>query len=476
MMANAARDPYWIASVRAETLATPALREVIEDKCSTCHMPMAHTSTAAEGGMGAILDDGYLNPDHPLNSLALDGVSCAVCHQIEATNLGEDSSFSGHFSIDTTREWGDRPLYGPNDPSPEDVQRMADRSGFVAEQADHISQSALCATCHTLYTPFVDLDSGEVGGMFPEQTVYLEWLASDRPADQTCNTCHMPTASGEYRISRVSEARRSDISMHGFVGGNSYMLTMLQQNAMELMVTATVEQFQVAIDQAVAFLQNATAHLGIENGSLDDGVLSFEVAVENRAGHKFPAGYPSRRAWLHVIVTDSTGAVRFESGAALPSGAITGNANDTEPSTYEPHYQTIRTADQVQIYETILRNSLGELTTTLLHAAEYAKDNRLLPQGYDVATAHADIGVAGAASTDSDFVGGSDRTRYEIAIGEADGTLNVTVELLFQSIGHRWAENLRVYDSDETNQFTRYYDALPNTPVVVQSATAEISQ
>ena len=41
MMANAARDPYWQAGVRREIMDHPEAQSVIEDTCSTCHMPMA---------------------------------------------------------------------------------------------------------------------------------------------------------------------------------------------------------------------------------------------------------------------------------------------------------------------------------------------------------------------------------------------------------------------------------------------------
>jgi hypothetical protein len=41
MMANSARDPYWLAGVRRETIDHPAARAAIEDECSICHMPMA---------------------------------------------------------------------------------------------------------------------------------------------------------------------------------------------------------------------------------------------------------------------------------------------------------------------------------------------------------------------------------------------------------------------------------------------------
>ena len=41
MMANAARDPYWQAAVRRETIDHPESRAAIENECSICHMPMA---------------------------------------------------------------------------------------------------------------------------------------------------------------------------------------------------------------------------------------------------------------------------------------------------------------------------------------------------------------------------------------------------------------------------------------------------
>jgi hypothetical protein len=128
----------------------------------------------------------------------------------------------------------------------------------------------------------------------------------------------------------------------------------------------------------------------------------------------------------------------------------------------------------VQIYEAIMGNTEGQVTTTLLRAASYFKDNRLLPRGFDKSVFQADIAVYGAAMDDVDFVGGGDRVRYEVELGTAQGPFTVEAQLLYQAIGYRWADNLRRYDAPEPDNFIRYYEAVPNLPVTVASATIEV--
>ena len=52
MMANSARDPYWQASVRRETIAHPEVAAAIQDECSACHMPMMRFEAKTAGGLG----------------------------------------------------------------------------------------------------------------------------------------------------------------------------------------------------------------------------------------------------------------------------------------------------------------------------------------------------------------------------------------------------------------------------------------
>ena len=102
MMANAARDPYWQASVRRESIDNPGLQSAIEDTCSTCHMPMARTAARADGRMGEVFAHTGRAADASVETAqAWDGVSCTVCHQIAADNLGEHESFDGGYVIAT---------------------------------------------------------------------------------------------------------------------------------------------------------------------------------------------------------------------------------------------------------------------------------------------------------------------------------------------------------------------------------------
>ena len=143
------------------------------------------------------------------------------------------------------------------------------------------------------------------------------------------------------------------------------------------------------------------------------------MRVKNLTGHKLPTAYPSRRAWLHVIVTAADGHIVFESGKLNPDGSIAGNANDADPTRYSPHYSLITKADEVEIFEPILGDSQGHVTTALLSATHYIKDNRILPTGFDKQTASADIAVQGKAADDPDFTAGSMHHHYKIAANGA---------------------------------------------------------
>jgi hypothetical protein len=122
-----------------------------------------------------------------------------------------------------------------------------------------------------------------------------------------------------------------------------------------------------AADRTEAHLREATATVRV-TARVSEGRLVADVDVRNLAGHKFPRAYPSRHAWLHVTVTDAEGRVAFESGAFSADGRILGDGADENASRYEPHYDEITRADQVQIYEAVTADGVGRVTTGLMEA------------------------------------------------------------------------------------------------------------
>jgi hypothetical protein len=117
----------------------------------------------------------------------------------------------------------------------------------------------------------------------------------------------------------------------------------------------------------------------------------------------------------------------------------------------------------------------GGVTTGLLQAVRYVKDNRLLPRGFDKRTAGPDIAVRGGAAQDDDFTGEGDRVRYRIDLAAASGPFNVTVTLRYQPISFRWAENLRRYDAPEPRRFVSFFDAMAaSTSVELAHATTVV--
>ena len=48
--------------------------------------------------------------------------------------------------------------------------------------------------------------------------------------------------------------------------------------------------------------------------------------------------------------------------------------------------------------------------------------------------------------------------RYRVGVGSAPGPFTVDVELRYQPISFRWAENLRRYDAPEPQRFVSFYE------------------
>jgi hypothetical protein len=475
MMANAGRDPYWIAGVRRETSDHPTAVAAIQDECTICHMPMMRYESRLAGGEGEAFAHFPPGRNTLADRLAEDGVSCSVCHQITGEDLGTRESFVGRFKIDTTKAPGERHEYGPFEIDKGHTTIMQSSSTFQPSEAKQVIRSSeLCATCHTLLTKALNAQ-GQVIGELPEQVPYQEWLHSKYKDTMSCQDCHMPKVQEDVPITSVFGEPRPGFSRHTFVGGNFLMQRLLNRYRGDLVVKVPPADLDSAANRTIAHLQSEAAKLAIKGLEVCNGRLEAEISVENLGGHKLPTAYPSRRVWLHMTVRDRNGKALFESGALRPDGSIEGNDNDDDATRFERHYTEITRPDQVEIYEAVLGDPAGKVTTGLLTGRRFIKDNRLLPHGFDKRTAEKDVAVHGDAEMDPDFTGGGDTIRYSVAVGGSGGPFQVEAELWYQPIAYRWAMNLQPYDAMEPKHFVGYYEAMASGSGVILVRTTAVT-
>ena len=367
-------------------------------------------------------------------------------------NFGKEESFSGGYVIDAETPKPDRTIFGPFK-EPAMALIMKNHVGYMPEFGEHVEKSELCAICHTLYTPYLD-SNGNVAGVFPEQTAYLELLHSN--VNKSCQDCHMPKTDGVRISSRPMNPKmipeRSPFGKHHFTGGN---VPILQALGCYTGAERTMEQLKSA------------ATIAIESAAKKGDEIEIVVKVENKAGHKFPTGFPSRRAWIHLKVVDEDGNVVFESGK--PSNGCISGCDSDEGKGYEQHYDVITRSDEVQVYESVMVDTEGNVTYTLLKGARYIKDNRLLPYGFDKTTAGKDIAVYGKAAEDENFAGESDIVTYKIDVS-GSGSYRVYAELLYQPVSYPFIADLQ---KDNTEYVKKFLSAFAGLEKIITVSSAE---
>ena len=232
-------------------------KAAIEDECSKCHMPMARYQAKFEGHEGEIFSHLSFGSDDRMDRFAQDGVSCSLCHQITKDKLGTRESLVGGFVIDTTKTAGERDEYGPFKIDNGETRIMRTSSGgYHPAEGEHVRQSELCATCHTLITDALG-PGGQKIGELPEQMPYQEWYTSDFREKQSCQNCHMPTVTGTGTRSRNTLGKiRDGMARHTFVGGNFFLLRMLNKYRADLGVVALPEEFEAAANRTIEHLQS----------------------------------------------------------------------------------------------------------------------------------------------------------------------------------------------------------------------------
>lgn len=456
MMANSARDPFFRAKMEHEGLVNPQAREQIENGCLKCHAPLGVFEEALTGRppfTAAHLDTSMLGRD---------GVSCLACHMQNPQAAGH--LFSGNLQFDSARVWGP---YTQEQINPAIMQYFV---GYEPDQGAHILDGSVCAGCHTAINRPVDLEGNPTGTSFFEQTLWQEYKNSVYyGTEQNCRSCHMPRIQDSVKLASeyLYLPGQSPFGKHHLTGGGVFMLKMMKDRIGELGVPATPQQFDSTIARSIA-LRKTTLDMDLHVEDRTGDTLFVNVGLTNLTGHKFPGGFPSRRAFVQVMALTPAGDTLFQSGGWDGNYEVSGN-----DLPYEPHHNVITRGDQVQIYELVMGDVDYNVTTTLLRAAHKLKDNRLVPAGFSVNHASYDTAaIAGLAPGDPDFNhdagggegNGGDIVHYHIPLNGHAGAVEVKAKVWFQQVPPRWNQEMFGHHGPWIDAFRDMYMAADRTP------------
>ncbi len=464
MMANSAKDPFWRAKVTHEILVNPGHALDIQDKCTSCHAPAGHYQAKLHDHRPY-----YTLADLYADTLGLDGVTCQACHAQAPQNLG--NLFSGELYFDTNQI---RVAYGPYPMV--FAPPMHEFVGITPKFGEHTSDAGLCAGCHTLITKTADLDGAYTGGTFVEQATYHEWLNSRYDEDHdnvSCQSCHVPKLQDEIIISANYQflTPKFPFFLHEMAGANVSMLQLMRDHRVQLGINAQPVHFDSTIAATLRMLQHKSLDLDLQPGVLTGDSIHFDLRLANKAGHKFPSGYPSRRAWVELVVTDETGTVIFHSGRMNPDGSL-----PDENTNFEPHYNLINRPDQVQIYELVPGDVNGLFSNVLERGHNALKDNRLVPQGFSWTDPAYDTTQVVGVANDPDFNrmaisgeegSGTDLLHFSIPNPGFQGFLQVTARVWYQSLPPKWMAPMFAYSSPEIDSFKVMLANSDNAPILV---------
>lgn len=459
MMANSAKDPLWRAKVSHEILVNPGLQTDIENTCTRCHAPTGRFEAEYHNNLP------YTMNDLATDSIALDGVNCTACHQIKDTLQG--NNFTGNLF------YTKRIVYGPYmDPVSAIMEFFV---GWTPVGSPHITKSELCGGCHTLITQSHDSLGVPTGNSYFEQTTYHEWKNSIYSAlDSSCQSCHIPriTDSVDIATNYPFLDSRSPFGKHHLIGSNVFMLRLMKQNMSSIGATCTPVNFDTTIARTTRYLRNNALDINLQYVNRANDTAYYDVELTNKAGHKFPSGYPARIAWVEFMVIDDQNDTMFY------SGEYDGNGNVVNRDTpWEPHHNVITNDAQVQIYEMVMGDYYGIPTTVLERSDTILKDNRLTPKGFvNSHVSYDTMKVAGIfGDPDFNFSGptegtGKDIVHFHVPMNGYTGPLLVKTKVWYHALPRPWLDEMFAYNSTEIDSFRNFYNNADQAPTLVAAA------
>jgi hypothetical protein len=264
--------------------------------------------------------------------------------------------------------------------------------------------------------------------------------------------------------------------LHELAGANITMLKLMKENRQALGIDAEAEHFDSTISATLRMLQKQTLNLSLKAEDPTGDSMYFSLKLENKAGHKFPSGYPARRAWVEFEVKTTSGQTVFHSGKMNPDYTIAG-----ENTNFEPHHNVISAEDQVQIYEMVPVDIWGDFTNVLERGFMAIKDNRLTPQGFRTDDPVYDTTKIVGLGNDMDFNrfsnqtegSGADILHFKLPNQQLTGHLNIRARVWYQSLPPKWMDPIFAFSSPEIDAFKTMFESADQSPILISEASLD---
>ncbi len=489
--------------------------------------------------------------DTEYGALGREGISCAVCHRMSAEGLGTPATYTGNFNLEDPTK-----ILGPfADVKTLPMENALGMKPQKADQITTSAMCGSCHTIilpvfRANGDAVMDTSTGQQK-TFTEQATFFEWQNSNfrdnGPTPKSCQDCHMPNSymkNGDntvlsYKIANIEDSTfpavanrapdqditidaRSDYRRHLLLGINVFALEMFKQfrNELGLYEEDPMMRPSLHTDNGIDTAIDMSANVISKTRTANDDILTIhdvnqdmqvDVQTTNKAGHNFPSGVGFRRAFLNLQLLDRDGQVIWASGNVAPVSAgqalqgliidgagkpLTTEVFTPTQQTFQQHYwqgNPITRQDQVQIYEELVRNPEGQLSTSFIALNEKVKDNRLQPQGWSTTGAEAQetapvgtcIGQGKTQECDPSYTNGtgSSVVRYQVPLsGLTAKVASVKATLYYQTIPpyYQWQ---RANDATgvDTGRLIRFrtqlavsQTAIPNWALPITTVSASV--
>ncbi|CAN5692893.1 hypothetical protein BH09MYX1_BH09MYX1_53190 [soil metagenome] len=274
--------------------------------CGGCH----DLSLMVDGKM-----DGAISPT---DARAHAGVTCRMCHGIEATRTDGNASFDLRIGA----------IEVPKEGDPESVQRHK-----IAAAPKPLRTAALCSSCHRA---FLDESTGNAHHLGTQDEAG-SWQRSawagqraerldDEVDERTCQSCHMQK---EPAIHGDQAEKHGVVSSHRFAGAHTWLAAMRKDPA-ALAHESSMLRGALTIDVAALRHEDGRRDILPDGAAVGRGekVILDVVARNTKVGHRFPGGVmDAADAWFEVIVRDAKGKV-------VASAGVEHETTSTEPTAH----------------------------------------------------------------------------------------------------------------------------------------------